>query len=208
MRQPYFALILLITSPRKGGRREDARERRLGPAMRAHCLLRKQPKPAGSSLSTFPASWVPGVSSKQHRERQGTSRETCDPDQFKGHGRGSLLQNQGSFSQGKAGDLTRTLPRLEAPGRDFPLPRAIIYSLPQPLPSPHCVSGTVLVTDETSVSSRDVAPGPRGASLPAEKTDGTVSVISKCIHGLWTLGTSYPQAQPLHTSRNEELIAS
>lgn len=181
MRQPYFALILLITSLRKGGRREDAQERRLGPAMRAHCLLQKQPKPAGSSLSTFPASGVPGVSSKQHRERQGTYRETCDPDQFQGHGRRSLLQNQGSFFRGKAGNLTRTLPRLEVPGRDFPLPRATIYSFHQPLSSPHCVSGTVLVTDETSVNTRDADPGPRGASLPAENTDITVSMISKCI---------------------------
>lgn len=72
MRQPYFALILLITSLRKR-RGEEARERCLGPGD-AHTVPAAgiKSKPAGSSLSTLPASWMPVAPS--NKETRGAHR--------------------------------------------------------------------------------------------------------------------------------------
>lgn len=72
MRQPYFALILLITSLRKAGKRRggEAQDRCLGLGdARTFSAAQIKSKPAVSSLSAFPASWVPAT--ERHGEHVG-----------------------------------------------------------------------------------------------------------------------------------------
>lgn len=122
-RQAYFALILLITSLRKGGRRGEAQGGRLGPGdahisaaeiAKALSILPEHLPCPGGARSSFQAT-------ERCREHIG---ETCDPGQFKGHRKRLLLQNQGSFFQRKAGNLARKLPGWEMPSRDLLFPHS------------------------------------------------------------------------------------
>lgn len=135
-------------------------------------------KPAGSPLSTFPASWVPVIPSnretrgtcrgnKRPMPIQGTQKEVSFPEpRFLFHVEGWQLGKETSWM----GDTKQGLSPSSC-NHVFIRPRLL---------STYCVPVTVLAIDDTAVNKRNIHPGPHGASIPAGK-NRTISVINKCV---------------------------